>query len=613
MKKEKSKNKKPVYGMWNNTCYMLKKAWKKRKSVIWFCLLLTFLAVASNLLNLYVTPSVLNLVEEGASLPTLVMAILLFSGLLMLTSALTAYLNANAMYGRVDVRLVLAMEIQEKFAVTSYSNLDDQEFIKEKDRAMRCVSSNDQPSEAIWDTFKAILEHGIGFIIYLVLLASIHWMLLVVTTATAVVGYIVGKRVSAWQYHHMDECSEYSNKMNYLNSMGKNRTFAKDIRIFGMGAWLDELYEKTLRLHDAFWMKVEKVHFLGNFVDVVLAFLRNGVAYAYLIWMVLEQGLGASEFLLYFSAVGGFTSWITGILGDFSTLYKQSLELSVLREYLDWEETFIFEGGEPLHMEPDTPCEIRLNHVTFQYPYANEPTIKDLNLVIRPGEKLAVVGLNGAGKTTLVKLICGFYEPNEGAVLLNGVDIRRYNRNDYYKNIAAIFQQFSVLAASVEENVAQSIENIDKEKVKDCIAKAGLTEVIFHLPQQYETKLVKEVYEDAPELSGGEMQRLMLARTIYKEAPIMILDEPTAALDPIAESEMYQKYNDLTEGRTSVYISHRLASTRFCDRIILLENGGICEEGTHEQLIAKNGKYADLFDIQSRYYQENIEESEEKV
>lgn len=235
-----------------------------------------------------------------------------------------------------------------------------------------------------------------------------------------------------------------------------------------------------------------------------------------------------------------------------------------------------------------------------------------IDLTIRPGEKLAVVGLNGAGKTTLIKLLCGFLDPTRGQVLLNGQDIRRYNRRDYYRLFAAVFQQFFLLAGNIEENVAQRDGEIDRKRLEHCIEMAGLTEKVSSLPQGYDTKLVKSVYEDAVELSGGEKQRLMLARALYKEAPILVLDEPTAALDPIAENDIYQKYRQLTRGRTSVYISHRLASTRFCDRIILLENGVIAEEGTHEELIAKGGSYAGLFEIQKKYYQEGGARNEEE-
>lgn len=220
------------------------------------------------------------------------------------------------------------------------------------------------------------------------------------------------------------------------------------------------------------------------------------------------------------------------------------------------------------------------------------------------GEKLAIVGLNGAGKSTLVKLICGLYDPTEGEVLLNGVDIREYNRQEYYRLFSAVFQQFSVLEVTLAENVAQTDENIDWKRMGDCIEKAGLTDKVESLPQHYETHIGRKVFEDGIELSGGETQRLMLARALYKGGSIIVLDEPTAALDPIAENDIYMKYNEMTEGCTSVYISHRLASTRFCDRIIFLGEGNILEEGTHEELMQKGGNYAELFEVQSKYYKE---------
>ena len=252
--------------------------------------------------------------------------------------------------------------------------------------------------------------------------------------------------------------------------------------------------------------------------------------------------------------------------------------------------------------------EICLDHVSFAYEGAERNTISHINLTISPGEKLAVVGLNGAGKTTLIKLICGFLDPTEGAVLLNGKDIRQYNRRDYYRLFSAIFQDFSILEASVAENVAQSIDAIDLKRVRECIRLSGLTQKVETLPDGLNTKLGRLVYEDGVELSGGQTQRVMLARALYKNAPVLVLDEPTAALDPIAEYDMYLKYSQMTHGRTSVFISHRLASTQFCDRILFLEQGRIVEEGSHKQLLDQKGHYARLFELQSRYYQEKGEE-----
>ena len=209
--------------------------------------------------------------------------------------------------------------------------------------------------------------------------------------------------------------------------------------------------------------------------------------------------------------------------------------------------------------------------------------------------------------------MCGFYDPTEGRVLLNGSDIRMYNRADYYSMFSAVFQNFSLLAATIAVNVAQNDREINMDRVRACADKAGLLKKIESLPDGFNTYLNREIYDNAIMLSGGETQRLMLARALYKDAPFVILDEPTAALDPIAESEMYQKYNEMTKGKSSVYISHRLASTRFCDRIIYIENSMIREEGTHEELIRRGGRYAELFEVQSQYYQEGDEHHEESA
>ena len=334
----------------------------------------------------------------------------------------------------------------------------------------------------------------------------------------------------------------------------------------------------------------------------MLGVARNAIAYAYLIALTVKQGLPASQFLLYFSAFTGFTALITAFLSECSTLHKECLELSVVQEYLHYPEPFRFEGGKPIPKADG--YELRLENLSFTYPGTQKPILKHLNLTIHPGEKLAVVGLNGAGKTTLVSLLCGFYDPDEGRVLLNGTDIREFNRREYYGLFSAVFQNCSDLDITVAQWVAQAVDGIDLDKVKDCIQKAGLTQQIEAFPSGYDTHLGKKVYKDGVQLSGGQLQRLMLARALYKDGPILTLDEPTAALDPIAEHDIYQKYSEMTAGKTSVFISHRLASTRFCDRILFLQDGIIAEEGTHQQLLELGGEYAKLFQVQARYYQE---------
>ena len=324
--------------------------------------------------------------------------------------------------------------------------------------------------------------------------------------------------------------------------------------------------------------------------------------------MVLENGMSASEFLLYFSMVGGFSGFVSGILGGLSDLKNKCKDISAVREVLTYPDAFALDTGKDV---PHTgrPGVIRFENVSFRYPgEENNPyVLKNINLTLSPGERLAVVGLNGAGKTTLVKLMVGFYDPTEGRVTYNGVDLRDLKRREYYKEFSAVFQEFNLFAGSVAENVAASQTDIDMARVKECLAYADLTEKVESMPQGYESKLNRGVYEEAQEISGGEQQRMVLARALYKGAPILLLDEPTAALDPIAESEIYQKYDDMTEGKSAVYISHRLASTRFCDRILLIDGNIIAEEGSHEALMKKRGKYAELYEVQSRYYREDYD------
>ncbi|MBQ6844370.1 MAG: ABC transporter ATP-binding protein [Agathobacter sp.] len=597
--------------MWQNTIYMMKIAWKYSKSLLFHIPILVILATLENLAELFIVPMILNSVETKIPLNDLALLVLGFTLLLVFTSGLQTYVKYISDSPRMEIRIRMKDMLESKRRTMSYPYMESSTIEKQYNDAELCTRSNWDSSQAIWTTLTDLLKAIVGCVIYISLLSHIHVSLLLIIIITSVINFYASKHFSEWEYRHKDEFAEYNNQCYYISEQAQNRKLAKDLRIFGMQPWLNELHTKGLRLTHAFTAKRNQQETIGEAIGFVLSFLRNGIAYIFLIVQVLNANMSAAEFLLYFNAIGNFTTWVTTILTQVETLHKQSLELCRFREFIELPELFLFEEGTSILPDNTKEYEIKLKNVSFIYPESDHYIFRNLNLTIHPGEKLAIVGLNGAGKTTLVKLICGLYDPTEGEVLLNGVNIKQYNRRDYYKHFSAVFQQFSILDAPIEVNIAQSVFDIDEARIEDVLEKAGLTEKISTLSNGIKSNVGRYIYEDGIELSGGETQRLMLARALYKDAPILVLDEPTAALDPIAENDIYMKYNEMTKNRTSLFISHRLASTRFCDRIVFLADETIAEEGTHTSLMELGGDYADLFEVQSKYYKEGDAEDDE--
>ena len=405
--------------------------------------------------------------------------------------------------------------------------------------------------------------------------------------------------------------------MRYVEERGWDLQAGKDIRMYDLGGWLLGILKRERKTGETNVRLWENGYFAANLCDAFLCFVRDAGAYLYFILQIVRGSLPVSDFVWYISVVASCQQACSAFLENVELLGRLSFDYSRLRLFLESGEGDIFQGtgagaersGKKVGTDSASSSRgkeavgIELEHVSFTYPGSRVPTLKDLNLAIRPGEKIALVGLNGAGKSTLVKLLCGLYRPTSGTIRVGGRPLSSFGREEYFSMIAAVFQDVKLLPLTIAQNVASDNgEDIDRQRVRQCLSLAGLWEMVDGLPQKEDTPLGRGVLDDGIDLSGGERQKVWMARAFYKEASILILDEPTAALDPLAEQEIYEKYVQMSEGKTSLFISHRLASTRFCDRIVLLENGRITEQGSHEELMEKNGAYARLFAVQGKYY-----------
>lgn len=534
-----------------------------------------------------------------------------------------------------------------------YRDTEKGEIKKLYQKALRTIIGGDNSSlhEISYGTLH-IIKNIISFVLYSTVLSVLSPVMMVSLLALSLVQYALNFARIRCLERFRDSDADLGRRRRYLsNSMG-NVKAAKEMRIFGMREWLKGLLDKVfaeMKRQEKRKRRAENVYIQ---INGALTVLRDACAYAYLIRQVFQGNIGAGDFVLYFGAVTGFSGFVESIIENVGMLRQGSNDLNYYRAYLELpeeaSESEFLEGFESLadqvsgkrtsesglfgketdgnrterarrHISELTqPIEITFQDVSFSYSDANtDPAdgsasgqiFRHFNLTIRGGEKVALVGVNGAGKTTFVKLLCGIYEPQEGRILLNGIDRSEFPRAEVYRLFAAVFQEKFLPPFTIGESLSLQTE-WDPERVWKALEDAGLKETFMERGISPDSYYGKDIDEEGVELSGGQEQRFLLARALYKDAPVLVLDEPTAALDPIAESEIYDSYLKFSQDKTAIFISHRLASTRFSDRILLLEDGEVVEEGTHEELMARGRRYAEMFQVQSSYYAKSAREKE---
>lgn len=560
------------------------------------------LSVISPVFGIYFPSLAVHLVTDHADLQTLLFKL----GGLGLLMALTLGFKQMAAEGKYymynNMRAHFQIQLFYQSLHCDYINIESKEGQTKYQRAQNSLFAGDWSgtSRMVVSTI-AIITNILSFVIYSTILSMLHPLIVVMLIVLSVINLLMIRSAQNYEHNFKDKTAGLEQKMDYVEYTAKDVKYGKDIRLYNMSSWFLDLREQLTESSRKLFNLIRNRYFLVSCFNHLTLFLRDGIAYGYLIYCVSTGRIAVSDFVLYFGAVSGFSGFIQEITSHYNELNAANLMMNDMRAFLDT--TDEAEPENPASLPEEKNLTIDFNHVWFSYSKDTEPVLKDFNLHIAPGEKIALVGVNGAGKTTLVKLLCGLYHPDRGEILINGINTRNFRKEDLFELFSAVFQDIYISPHTVAENISMVPEDeTDMERVQACLKEAGIWDVIDSYPDSIHSFMNKAVH-DGILLSGGQQQKLLMARALYKDAPVMILDEPTAALDPIAESETYESFHSISGDRTVLYISHRLASTRFCDRIVFLKNGQVSETGTHEDLMQQGGDYAEMFEVQSHYYQ----------
>lgn len=591
--------------MYSNFKYILKNQWNFDKLSILIQFVRVISGVLVALVAILISKIVLDSLENQLSLESILIrmipAILIFGILTWLNYASEIGMKRLADCLRYNYYV---KELNDTAIRQDYSVYISEEGKNLRQRAEIAVGESGQTGMNSFLTNMTELGKNIlGFISYFVILVLLNPIIVVLLIVSYAIDAFVSSLIQKWIHKNKDKRAVIKRKLNYMAYKTRALSVAKDIRMYDMSGWLMLHGNDVIDDADKMYTEIENKRFGRSFIEQVLVFLRSGLAYAYLIYIMLHGDMSIGTFTAYFATIAGFGEWLREIVDLISKITESNYYVKDYRTYAD----SIEQDKEKIDISQlKHPYTITFEDVCYSYPESNKLILDHVSFEIKSGQKYALVGSNGAGKTTLIKLMCGLLAPTSGRVLLNGIDVRNISNIEYYKLFSAIFQDIGLLPASIAKNIALCVEEkIDEKRVWNCLHTAGLEEKVKSLPNGIHTNLIKNISDDGVDLSKGELQKLLLARAIYKESNIIILDEPTAALDPIAENETYQKYNEIVGNKMSIFISHRLSSTKFCDAIIYLKDAVITEFGSHEELMKIDGEYARIFRLQSQYYNSN--------
>ena len=604
------------FGIWSNTGYILGKILKYRPEVV---ALLLLGMVCSSVLSYFwgiFGKYVIDIIQAGLTEEEAVgrlIRIVLLAGVIACLLNIGSVLSDNLIqYRFIYVRMQMITERIAKVLSLKYELIERPDVLDVARRAEQATGGNMNGVEGVMRYMQMLLTSlftvGVTFVAVLVL----DFRLILALIALCVIQFLYYRKIVEKDKKEVwDKLSDSWRKTDYMERVTQYCDHAKEIRLFNLSEFLSKKQEDTYRYKEEKWDVHYELWFKNSFVTQVANVVIKALIYSVLFFAVFTKDLSIGNFTLFLSLSMAFSQALLNFLQRFGDYKRASLETDDFRSFIELD--MDDDEKDCIEIPKADTYEIEFKNVSYKYAKSETYALKNLNLKLKPGQKLAVVGLNGAGKTTMIKLLLRLYDPSEGVITLNGTDIRKYRREDYYRLFAPVFQNVEIFAFLMSENIAMhSRDKLDRDKVKECAVSAGLEEKLGSLVKGIDTPLTNVVEDDGIDLSGGEKQKLALARALYKGSKIVVLDEPTSALDAIAEQRLYEQFDEMIGEKSAVYISHRLASTRFCDQVAMFENGSLVELGSHDELMEKGGKYADMFNVQAQYYRDNPEEQIEE-
>lgn len=593
-----------------NAWFLAKESWRWDKRILLFLAITTLTGIALPLFGIYLPKVAVDLLLQRAETVRVLQVLGSMVGGVLILQGLHGYLSKRAYFHHNECRNTYF--VQRLFLVSlqcKYSYAEDGEFYKLYRRAINSVRSGDESGTSVFfDLIPQVITGVACFFLYSGILSRLHILVIVFLLVTSLVTYFFRRRENVCYERTRDDYALAEKRLYYtIGECGDSRT-GKDVRVYQMKKWLTGQIQRFQGDEREILKIRRRKEYETHLVNCWLSFLRDGFAYAYLIVQTVQGKIGMGDFMLFFGAITGFSTWVTGLVDQMSRIKTANVKMNDLRTFLDIpaEDT---ESAECEMPDISDGVEIEFEHVSFAYPGSEKDVISDLSFHIKKREHVALVGLNGAGKSTLLKLMMGMYEPTKGTIRLNGADITKLKKRDIYRLYSAVFQDTMILPAMIDENIAlRPKRSLDRDRVEEVLRLSGLDADFAQRNITLDSYMTDRLVEDGIYLSGGQEQKFLLARALYKDAPVLLLDEPTAALDPLAEQEVYESYQKLCQSRTALFISHRLASTQFSDWIMFLQGGKIIEQGSHEELLAAGGEYARLYELQSYYY--NLDEEQ---